>query len=416
MLFAKKTFNTKIYNWAFLGMAVAGLSACGGYSKSDKNYDDTPDTPSMGTSQKLAPNSTFNSTIGTVYTSNKDNLTLYTFENDRTDKDGDGIGDSDCNNDCAVIWPPLEAKSDSVTTGDFSIITRDDGSTLQWAHKGLPLYMFHSDLQQGDLMGEAIKNVWFVARPDPFKVTNSNIGSILTGSTLSPQVAGDGSKGTTRTDKQNFSLYVFDKDKNNADNDDANDSDCNGNCAVIWPPLYADKGATASGQFSIINRDDQTQQWAFKNEPLYFFQNDTQAGDTNGDKVKTVWHIARTAPVQLFEHSNLGNVFSARGEIAQVTSAGEKSTALSERTGFALYTFDNDTENKSNCNANCAVIWPPLYAENTDIISGDFSIITRDDNSKQWAYKTKPLYFYLNDNVAGEVNGIDIPKWHEVKP
>ena len=34
-----------------------------------------------------------------------------------------------------------------------------------------------------------------------------------------------------------------------------------------------------------------------------------------------------------------------------------------------------------------------------------FSIITRDDGSKQWAYKEKPLYLWFRDEKPGDTMG-----------
>ncbi|MBS1215135.1 MAG: hypothetical protein H6R20_109, partial [Proteobacteria bacterium] len=36
---------------------------------------------------------------------------------------------------------------------------------------------------------------------------------------------------------------------------------------------------------------------------------------------------------------------------------------------------------------------------------GDYSIVTRDDGQKQWAYKGKPLYFWIKDAKPGDKTG-----------
>ena len=73
---------------------------------------------------------------------------------------------------------------------------------------------------------------------------------------------------------------------------------------------------------------------------------------------------------------------------------------LMDNKGMTLYTFDNDKEaNKSACNGNCANVWPPLKAEASDKDTGDWKIITRDDGSKQWAYKGKPVYYFAMDKL-----------------
>src|SRR3954470_486133 len=65
-----------------------------------------------------------------------------------------------------------------------------------------------------------------------------------------------------------------------------------------------------------------------------------------------------------------------------------KGKALVDAKGMTLYTFDRDTAGKSACNGQCAQNWPPLMAADGGAASGDWSVVTRDDGSKQWAYKS----------------------------
>ena len=86
-------------------------------------------------------------------------MTLYTF-----DKDAAGSGKSVCNGPCATNWPPLAAAADAQAEGDYSIVTRDDGSR-QWAHKGKPLYFWIKDQKPGDKTGDGVNKLWRVATP-----------------------------------------------------------------------------------------------------------------------------------------------------------------------------------------------------------------------------------------------------------
>jgi predicted lipoprotein with Yx(FWY)xxD motif len=86
--------------------------------------------------------------------------------------------------------------------------------------------------------------------------------------------------------------------------------------------------------------------------------------------------------------------------------------------GMTLYTFDKDAPDsgKSACNGPCATLWPPLMASADDKPHGAFSIVTRDDGSRQWAYKGRPLYFYQADQKAGDRNGDNFRGvWHVIK-
>ncbi len=77
--------------------------------------------------------------------------------------------------------------------------------------------------------------------------------------------------------------------------------------------------------------------------------------------------------------------------------------------GMTLYTFKNDTSGVSNCNGNCATLWPPLTAKVAPTggtgVTGTFALITRSDGSMQVTYNGMPLYYYSGDKAAGDTNG-----------
>lgn len=87
-----------------------------------------------------------------------------------------------------------------------------------------------------------------------------------------------------------------------------------------------------------------------------------------------------------------------------------------DKSGMTLYTFDKDTAGKSVCNGKCAHNWPPLKAGPGDTASGDFSIITRADGSRQWAYRGMPLYLWIKDRNPGDQTGDNVHNvWHVVR-
>ncbi|HAP11331.1 MAG TPA: hypothetical protein DCR50_10830, partial [Afipia sp.] len=58
--------------------------------------------------------------------------------------------------------PPCAAARPS---GDWTIVTRDDGSKM-WALKGKPLYTFAKDTKPGDTTGDGFLNgAWHIAKP-----------------------------------------------------------------------------------------------------------------------------------------------------------------------------------------------------------------------------------------------------------
>ena len=100
----------------------------------------------------------------------------------------------------------------------------------------------------------------------------------------SPAMVSDG----MLTGSNGMTLYVFDKDVAGSGK-----SMCNGPCATNWPALMAMDGDAASGDYSIVTRDDGKKQWAFKGKPLYFWAKDMKAGDKTGDGFNNVWHVAK---------------------------------------------------------------------------------------------------------------------------
>ena len=84
-------------------------------------------------------------------------MTLYVF-------DKDAGGKSACNGPCAANWPPLLATASDKASGEYGIISRDDGQK-QWTLKGKPLYFWSKDKKPGDKSGDGFNHIWHVARP-----------------------------------------------------------------------------------------------------------------------------------------------------------------------------------------------------------------------------------------------------------
>jgi predicted lipoprotein with Yx(FWY)xxD motif len=103
-----------------------------------------------------APATTADTSKGKALVDGK-GMTLYIF-------DKDTAGTSNCNDQCAINWPPLMAAADAKPSGQWTVVTRKDGGK-QWAYKGLPVYAFHKDTKAGDVTGDGVNNVWHIAAP-----------------------------------------------------------------------------------------------------------------------------------------------------------------------------------------------------------------------------------------------------------
>ena len=91
-------------------------------------------------------------------------------------------------------------------------------------------------------------------------------------------------------DSKGRGLYTWDGDSG------GDVSQCNAQCRLLWPPLFADDGAVPKGPFDLVKRDDGRYQWALKGRPLYRWASDKKWGDAGGDGVADTWHLVKVAP------------------------------------------------------------------------------------------------------------------------
>jgi predicted lipoprotein with Yx(FWY)xxD motif len=91
---------------------------------------------------------------------------------------------------------------------------------------------------------------------------------------------------------------------------------------------------------------------------------------------------------------------------------------LVDLNGMTLYYYERDTTGKtSNCNGKCVESWVPLPATADAKAIGDFTVINRNDGSKMWAYRYRPLYTSPADKAPGEANGnATTLQWRVARP
>ena len=113
-----------------------------------------------------------------------------------------------------------------------------------------------------------------------------------------------------------------------------------------------------------------------------------------------------------------GSLAFAQTAAPAKTAQTSKGPALVNAKGMTLYTFAKDSTGKSACNGPCATNWPILAATADAKASGDWTVVTRDDGSKMWAYKGKPLYTFKKDTAPGDIHGDGFLNgaWHMAKP
>jgi predicted lipoprotein with Yx(FWY)xxD motif len=89
------------------------------------------------------------------------------------------------------------------------------------------------------------------------------------------------------------------------------------------------------------------------------------------------------------------------------TAASDYGTILFGEGERAIYLFDREASDESECYGACAEAWPPVLTEGEPQAAGDLEqsklgTTRRDDGATQVTYDGHPLYFYVDD-PPGEV-------------
>jgi len=184
---------------------------------------------------------------------------------------------------CDPVWRPVAASELAVGIGDFSVVTRSDGSK-QWAYRMQPLYRYRGDMLPGDVHGIGVDPHWKLAvlaqnfQPPGVSVTAlEGYGDVLAynGMTLYGSHFTDGRNGGYSL-RGNFTyLYAHDKELGTAACVDAP-------CLQTWRPFKAPADAQPNGFWEVLTRADGSKQWAYKGSALYLYAGDHSSGDHNG--------------------------------------------------------------------------------------------------------------------------------------
>jgi predicted lipoprotein with Yx(FWY)xxD motif len=168
---------------------------------------------------------------------------------------------------------------------------------------------------------------------------------------------------------------------------------------AAWPALTAPADAKPAGDWSLVTRADGAKQWAYRGKALYLSAKDKAPGDTNGRAAENgQWQLAalQQAPDEIATPAavTLRPINNALGDV------------FVDYKGMTLYAFDGDEAGKSACAGDCARVWIPLKAAELAKPLGDWTAIRRDDGSRQWAYKGRPLYSFAGDGKPGDAKGM----------
>lgn len=328
-------------------------------------------------------------TLQTPYFTDGNGLTLYTSKADAANK-------SNCDAACAEKWKALTAPPKAKPSGDWTIARGFTGER-QWAFRGQPVYTSSDDKAIGDVKGNGAQNgAWSAARLETVDEVKLPAG-------LGIQEVNDAA-GRSLIDHRNMTVYAFDAGRTK--------QPVNRN----WVPLFAAQIAAPIGDFTLHNRVDGAQQWAFRGKPLYTYVDDVNPGHTKGIDVDRRFSVALVTryfmpPNTIIRH-NMGY-----GTVV-ATADGR---ALYMRDGFRYQVGNHHSRAASRgvpatgrrigtrgCDAKCLQTWKPYVAASDALPSGHWTIVTRDDGARQWAYQGYAVYSYTGDKKAGDMTGNDI--------
>jgi predicted lipoprotein with Yx(FWY)xxD motif len=177
-------------------------------------------------------------------------------------------------------------------------------------------------------------------------------------------------------------------------------------CTDLWPPVYASEDAKPIGEWTILDRDDGTRQWAFGEQPLYTSVRDSQPGDVLGGTTRRYGGDSPANRVPLTPPPRVPPGFAVK-----TTTVGR---LLTTDKNYSVYSFEKDTANASLCVAECTQLWNPIVAPALARAHGEWSIIERSPGVRQWVFRGKPVYSNVLDPGSWSLEGSDIPGWSNV--
>ncbi|RAX48195.1 hypothetical protein DQ353_16540 [Arthrobacter sp. AQ5-05] len=136
----------------------AATSAAGG----DGYAAPTSSAPASSSAAAATDLKTASTSLGNIVVDSK-GMTLYFFTKDTKD-----TTTSACTGECLAAWPIATTTNATPTvegvTGKVGTITSPDGAK-QLTLNGMPLYYYAADSKPGDVNGQGVKDVWYVASP-----------------------------------------------------------------------------------------------------------------------------------------------------------------------------------------------------------------------------------------------------------
>ena len=323
------------------------------------------------------------------------------------------LSSKDCTGACLQKWQPALAPANARPAGEWSLVNLD--GKRQWAFRGEKAYFSVS----GPVLDQA--SVIAATQPGPLGVSVKNDGQdgmqlavvapqtwmdvpftigvaeyrLAPGQILAAGVAGNNLMGKP--------LYAFSGTPQQEQK-----------LPAMFRPQPAATLDLAMGDFTIRERADGSRQWVFRNAPLYTCTCDISMGDLNGKGA-----VPGLVPAMLLRYPTPAQVAIKKNKLSvgyMVEASTGKTLYFRDRLKDD-YTPDHarpqlGTQDPGigallgtkHCDADCEKDWHPLLAPANAQPEGYWSIYTRADGKRQWAYKNCSLYTHVSE-PAGSLDG-----------
>jgi predicted lipoprotein with Yx(FWY)xxD motif len=385
-------------------IAILGLTAS---VETLANVTDVPPTTPAGIRQKkaylgkMAPDE-----HPVLIFTDQANKPLYLFDKDTAGKP------SSCSGECATHWLAVPAPADAHAVGEWSTVKRPEGHGVQWCFGGKPVYTFASDeanvpsapgpggrhdlSKKNRANGDGAAGTWHAIAVTPRDIRLPG-GFNVAALSMAP--------GQVLIDSNERTLYVFGGSKTQQEQ-----------VRAEWIPVIAPYLGKSIGKFRVLSNADGSFQWSMDGNPLYRYRDDWATGDTNGrnvDPFMRVAYISRDfmpSGVDIQPDEKRGGLLvTAQGrqplytvDIAWVDPEGGHNTR-----GVRSDSGTGEQINVTGCQGACEQYWKPLTAPADASPSGFWSLYSRPDGSRQWAYQGFALYTSIQD-AHGGINGHDV--------
>jgi predicted lipoprotein with Yx(FWY)xxD motif len=228
-------------------------------------------------------------------------------------------------------------------------------------------------------------------------------------------------------DQRGLTLYTWDKDP-------PGKSACVDACADSFKPFLATSDSKALGEWSLLDRGDGSKQWTLKGNALYTYVKDVDPGSLRGESpansgalrkngigvmvgggYRGEFHGNKAAndsfpgdwkPALLYPLS--GVRWPAGVAVKEMPDAA--AFVFVDHGGYTLYEFGGEQTEAQKCALSSCKNWRPFAAPQLAEPVGDFTVVERTDGVRQWAYKNRLLYTYVEDLAPGYANGVGVDK------